>query len=120
MGAYAAFNRRELPATTPDWLNIDHRRGAAFAPGDVIPYIRSAWDVAPDIRIYIAAVHRLSALGAVVTYAANGTSREGFDAKWREITLLTFESDLISRCEIFDEADLDAATAKFDELNSTA
>ena len=29
-GAYAAFNRRELPATTPDWVNIDHRRGAAI------------------------------------------------------------------------------------------
>ena len=24
--AYAALNRRELPATTPDWANIDHRR----------------------------------------------------------------------------------------------
>lgn len=117
--AYASFNRRELPATTPDWLNIDHRRGAAFAPGDVIPYIRSAWDVAADISIYIVAVHRLSHLGAVVTYAANGTSGEGFDAEWREITLLTFESDLISRCEIFDEVDHGAAIARFDELKST-
>ena len=30
--------RRDQPArtsaTTPDWVNIDHRRGAAFAPGD--------------------------------------------------------------------------------------
>ena len=25
--AYAALNRHELPATTPDWVNIDHRRG---------------------------------------------------------------------------------------------
>ena len=25
-GTYAAFNRHELPATTPDWVNIDHRR----------------------------------------------------------------------------------------------
>ena len=32
--AYAAFNRRELPPTTPDWVNIDHRRGTPFAPGD--------------------------------------------------------------------------------------
>ena len=24
--AYAAFNRHELPATTPDWVIIDHRR----------------------------------------------------------------------------------------------
>ena len=28
--SYAAFNRRELPATTPDWVNIDHRRGATI------------------------------------------------------------------------------------------
>jgi len=75
--AYAAFNRRELPATTPDWVNVDHRRGTGFAPGDVIPYVRTAWDVAPDINIYIGAVHRLSNLGAVVTFAANGTSGEG-------------------------------------------
>jgi hypothetical protein len=113
----AAFNRRELPAATSNWVNIDHRRGTAFAPGDVVPYIRTAWDVAPDIRIYIAAVHRLSDVGALVTYAANGTSGEGFDAEWREITLLAFEGDLISRCEIFDEADLDTAVARFDDLN---
>ena len=25
--ARAALNRHELPATTPDWVNIDHRRG---------------------------------------------------------------------------------------------
>ena len=26
--AYAALNRHELPATTPDWVNVDHRRVA--------------------------------------------------------------------------------------------
>ena len=118
--AYAAFNRRELPATTPDWVNIDHRRGTAFAPGDPTAYIRAAWDIAPDISIYIEAVHRLSNLGAVVTHVANGTSQEGFDAEWREIDLLTFDGDLISRCEIFDEADIDAALARFDELSRPA
>ena len=118
--AFAAFNRRELPATTPDWVNIDHRRGIGFAPGDPIPYIRAAWDVAPDINIYIEAVHRLSNLGAVVTHAANGTSQEGFDAEWREIDVLTVEGDLINRCEIFDEADIDAALARFDELDRPA
>ena len=35
---YAAFNRHEFPPTTPDWVNIDHRRGSAFAPGDLIAY----------------------------------------------------------------------------------
>ena len=65
--------------------------------------------------IYVEAVHRLNDLGAVVTYAAHGTSREGFDAEWREIDVLTVDGDLINRCEIFDEADLDAALARFDQ-----
>ena len=65
-------------------------------------------------------MHRLSNLGAVVTYAAHGTSQEGFDAEWRGINLLTVEGDLINRCEVFDEADLDAALARFDQLSRPA
>ena len=34
--------------------------------------------------------------------------------------LLTVEGDLINRCELFDEADLDAALARFDELSRPA
>ena len=65
-------------------------------------------------------MHRLSDLGAVVTHVARGTSHEGFDAEWRVIDVLTVEGDLINRCEIFDEADLDAALARFDELSRPA
>jgi hypothetical protein len=61
-------------------------------------------------------VHRLSDIGAVVTAAVYGNSQEGFNAEWRMIDLFTVEGDLISRCEIFDEADLDVALARFDEL----
>ena len=60
-------------------------------------YIRATWDVAPDVKIYIEAVHRLSNLGAVVTHAVHGTSQEGFDAEWREITLMTVDGDLFNR-----------------------
>ena len=35
-------------------------------------------------------------------------------------TVLTVDGDLISRCELFDEADLDAALARFDELSRPA
>ncbi len=35
-------------------------------------YIRATWDVAPDFKIYIEAVHCLSNLGAVVTHRAVG------------------------------------------------
>ncbi len=46
-GGYAAFNRHELPLTTPDWVNIDHRRATAFAPGELTEYIQAMWDLAP-------------------------------------------------------------------------
>ena len=44
---YAAINRHELPPTTPDWVNIDHRRETAFGPGDLIAYLRAGWDLGP-------------------------------------------------------------------------
>ncbi len=37
-----------------------------------------------------------------------------------EIQLLTVEGDLINHCELFDEADIDAALARFDELSRPA
>ena len=81
-------------------------------------YLRTGFDFAPNR--FIQAVHRLSNLGTVVTRVANATSKEGFDAEWRAIDLLTVEGDLISRCEIFAEADLDTAVARFDELSRPA
>ena len=114
---YAAFNRQELSRTSPDWVNIDHRRGIGSAPGDMLANVSALWEVAPDISTHIEAVHRLSSLGAVFTHTESGTSQEGFDAEWREVALLTIEGDAINRCELFDEADLDAALTKFDELS---
>jgi len=118
--AYAAANRHELPATTPDWVNIDHRRGRAFGPGELGAYMRASWDLIPDTNIHIEAVHRLSNLGAVVTHAVHGTSRDGFDAEWRELSVSMVDGDCFNRSELFDEADLDAALAKFDQLSRPA
>jgi len=117
-GAYARFNRRDLAATTPDWASIDHRRGAAFASGDMIAYIQAAWEDSPDTTIYIETVHRLTDIGAVVTHVAQGVSQEGFDAEWRDIQVLTVDGDLVNRSELFDHDDLDAALARFDELHA--
>ncbi|MED5811129.1 BTAD domain-containing putative transcriptional regulator [Mycolicibacterium sp. 050232] len=118
MGAYAAFNRREIPPTTPDWVNIDKRHAAAaFAPGDMVRYIQAAWEDSPDTKIQIAAVHRLSPFGAVVTHFARGTSQDGFDAEWRDVHVLAVDGERVSRSELFDEAALDAALARFDELS---
>jgi hypothetical protein len=117
---FASINRRELPELTPDWVNIDHRRGIAFEPGDMTEFIRAIWDDTPDVNVYIEAVHGLSDLGAVVTQAATGTSQQGFAAEWRAINISTVDGDLINRCELFDDADLDAALARFDELSQQA
>ncbi|MEE2852463.1 MAG: BTAD domain-containing putative transcriptional regulator [Actinomycetota bacterium] len=116
--SFTAFNEHQLPSTTPDWVNLDHRRGRAFSPGDLVPYIHATWQVMPQAKIYVDAIHRLSNLGAVVTQSTHGTSPDGFDAEWHEATLLTLEGDLINRIEVFDEADLDAALARFDELEA--
>ena len=71
---------------------------------------------APTLRLCIGS----SNLGAVVTHAAYWDLAEGFEAEWRAVDLLTVEGDLINRLEVFDEADLDAALAKFDELTHPA
>ena len=119
-GAYAAINRGEIPATTPDWVNIDHQLRTTIEAGNLTAYLCAGWDLTPNFEICVAAVHRLSDLGAVVTHAAHGTSKEGFDAEWRMIALLTADGDGINRCELFDESDIDAAVARFEELHPQA
>jgi limonene-1,2-epoxide hydrolase len=99
---------------------LDHRRVAAIAPGDLIPFVRAAWELERDIHTRVETVHRMKSFGAAVTRVSNGTSREGFDAEWRSIDLMTVDGDLISRFEMFDEADLDTALARFDELSRPA
>ncbi|OBJ08137.1 regulator [Mycobacterium sp. 1465703.0] len=113
---FNAFNEHKLPSTTPDWVTIDHRRGRAFSPGELVPYIYATWQVAPQAKIYVDAVHRLNNLGAVVTQSTHGTSSDGFDAEWREVNLMTLDGDLINRCEVFDEEDLETAIVAFDQL----
>jgi hypothetical protein len=116
-GIYAGFNRCEPPATTPDSVYIDHRPLQTLGPVDLVTATRSIWDVAPHVNVCIEAVHRLSELGAVVTQTLKGTSQEGSDAEWRTIEIFMVEGDLLSRCEAFDETDLDAALARFEELS---
>ena len=114
---YAGFNRRELFGPAPNWESVDHRRGITSAQFDAIDYVHASWDVTPDVEAYVQAVHRLSDLGTVVTVRAYGASRDGFKAEWVDVHLVTFEGDLPNRFELFDEADLDAALARFDELD---
>lgn len=114
--AYAALNRHELAATTRDWINVDHRQGTTFAAGDLTAYLHAAWEVTTNAAIYAESVHRLSECGAVLTHVAKATSNDGFEAEWRETAVYIIDGGLIDRCELFDGNDLDAALARFEEL----
>lgn len=117
-GSYTAMNRNELFPTTPDWVNADRRRHAILEEGGLNASLRSLWDLVPDIKFRVEAVHRLTDLGAVTSHVAHGVSQHGFPAEWRGVEVHTVDGDLISSCEIFDEEDLEAALTHFDELNS--
>lgn len=55
-----------------------------------------------------------------LSHVAHGLSREDFDAEWRDVHLVKVDGDTVSRCELFDESDIDAAVATFDELERSA
>ena len=118
-GTYAAVGRREFPAITPDCVTIDHRRATALGAGQLSESIRAGWDLGQDIRPYVEAVHRLSDLGAVCSYAAHGVSHQGFDAEWQGVNVVTVDGEMVNHTEFFDETDLDAAIARFEELHPT-
>ena len=113
--AIANLNRHETPSTTTDYVIVDHQLHNEVS--GITGYLHASWDLTPDLRMYIETVHRLSDVGGVITLVVNGTSREGLDAEWRIAEILTREGDDGKRCEVFDETDLDAALARFDELS---
>jgi DNA-binding SARP family transcriptional activator len=119
-GVLVAHNRREIAALTTDAVSLDHRRGAGFAPSESFEYIRAGWDLGQNLSIYIEVAQRLNDLGAVFTWAGHGTSQEGFVAEWRGVTLMTVDGEMVARIEVFDEADLDTALAKLEELSRPA
>ena len=88
---------------------------------DLTANIHATWELMPDACIFIAeSVHRLSELGAVVTQTLTGTSKDGLDVEYRMINISTVKDGLVCLVEVFDEADLDAALARFDELHTRA
>ncbi len=88
--ASGALNRHELPNTTPNFVDIDHRRAANIDAGGMEALLRAALELTPVFSSYIEKVHALSDLGGVIAQqVAHGTSQEGFDAEWRIIGLLT-------------------------------
>ena len=115
--AFEAINRHELPSTPPDLVSVDHRQGPSIASDELTKFLPTSWELTPDFRMNIEAVHQLSDLGTAITVAAQGISQHGFEADWRFIELLVMNSGAGNRIEVFDEADLDAAITRFNEFH---
>ena len=116
LDSFSALNRHELPSAPLGLVAIDHRQGPSIAPDELMKFLRAGWNLTPDFRMCIEAVHQLSDNGAVITMTAHGTSPEGFEADWRIVELL-WKDGAGHRLEVFDETDLEAALARFEELH---
>ena len=111
----AAYNRHQMPPMTEDSVDIDHRRGRTFAPGEGTASSGQLGRCPkPQGSHRVCASAERSWSGRHGGRA--GTSQEGFDFEWREIGLFTVCWRPRLPAELFDEADLDAALVRFDEV----
>jgi hypothetical protein len=93
---------------------VDHRR-IPFAAEDFGQTTDKLWELVPDARYRAAAVHALDAHGAVINLVIEGTNVHGNELQWSAIDVITFVSGE-TRLEVYEENDLDAALARFEEL----
>ncbi|MET0898425.1 MAG: hypothetical protein ABWY45_10995, partial [Mycobacterium sp.] len=121
VSAATAVNRHETPYPAADYVVIDHRvQHTTIAASTATDRRQPSLDLTPTPYLHIEAVHRLSDYGAVITKSSYGTTQESVAAEWRMIQVLTVDGDQIDRVEVFDEADIEAALARFGELARSA
>ena len=115
--AYAAINRHELPPTTPDFESSRPSAGATFAADDLTAYLRAAWDLVPrQPRLHRSCASTERSRSSRHPHGEWDLTARASTPSGGRSCFSTVDGDLFSRCEIFDEADLDAALARFDEL----
>ena len=105
-------NRHEPGRMIKALAYTDHRR-VPFAPGDFGRAVEELWAIVSDARYTINAVHALAVHGCVANLLIEGTDTHGNKLQWARAIL--FDADE-PRLEIYEEADVDAALARFEEL----
>ena len=115
MEPFSAINRREPGPAAWNVEVTDHRR-VPFAPGDLEPAIKAILKLVPDVRYRVKAVHALDADGAVINLLVEGADTHGNELQWATLNVISFASGK-PRMEVYDEDDLDAALARFEELH---
>ena len=112
MGGVGELNRHERGPTLGGLSYVDHRR-IPFAPGDYGRAIEDLRELVPDARYRATAVHVLDAYGTVFTLAFEGTDTRGNELQWTRTCSWGFDE---GRVEVYEDDDLDAALARFEEL----
>ena len=118
--AFAAINRHELPERPGLGQRRPPTRSSVRGRRDDRLPSTTCLTIVPDIHVYVEVVRRLGNLGAVVTQVGHGTSQEGFKPNGGRSGFSCSTAIWLSRYELFDETDLDAALARFDELQPQA
>ena len=80
------------------------------------PRYSANWNGTADLSNSIEAVHRLNDRGAVVTHVSKKARERASPPSGGGSAFSRSDGDLIDRLEVFDEADIDAALARFEEL----
>ena len=95
---------------------MDHRHFGTIERNALTLNIRAFWDITSNQyrRRERAPIDRPR---AVVAHGTHATSQEGVEIESGEIIIPMVDGDLLNRCEIFNETDLDAALARFEELS---
>ena len=106
-------NRHEPGRMIKALAYTDHRR-VPFAPGDFGRAVEELWAIVSDARYTINAVHALGAHGTVANLLIEGTDTHGNELQWARAIL--FDADE-PRLEIYEEVDVGAALARFEELH---
>ena len=116
MDTLGELNRHERGPTLEGLSYVDHRP-IPFAPGDYGRAIEDLWELVPDARYRATAVHVLDARGTVVTLGIEGTDSHANELHWARSCSWVFDE---ARVDVYEEDDLDAALARFDELSRPA
>ncbi len=118
-----AFNDRDRTrmraVLSDDFVLDDHRParlGTIEDAGTWVEACATLWDLAPDVRTVIVSTLAHARYGSALLVQPSGTSREGGAFESPSAAVFIVADGRITRQELFEPEDLDAALARFAEL----
>ncbi len=114
MDTLGEANRHEPGPIITGLTYVDHRR-VSFGSGNFGRAVEELWALVPDARYRVTAVHALDAHGTVASLVIEGTDSHGNELEWSRVVSLVPDEP---RMDVYEEDDVDAALARFEELRS--